>query len=297
MDLTLTLHEQTHPSKSAQAAFDELIGLDQQKEELLAELALLLEPGRVEAWRARYHPGGLALIDAVGRRSPLILLQGDVGCGKTALAHSVGTPLAKLLDRRLVTLETPSNLRGTGRVGELSARIAEAFSQATRRAQEVGAAVLIIDEADDVGTSRSQMEAHHEDRAGLNVLIKQIDAIPRAGVALAVVLITNRSGVLDPALLRRASLQLEFSRPDASARRQLLGKLLAGLNLDNRTLNALAAKSRRKPVAYTYSDLTQRVLRLALRRAITADASLSADHVLDAMAATAPSPAIEKLRG
>jgi SpoVK/Ycf46/Vps4 family AAA+-type ATPase len=223
----------------------------------------------------------------------VVLLSGDVGCGKSVLAGSIGTPLARALDKRVATLETPSDLRGWGHVGELSARITESFGQARRRAREVGAALLVIDEADDVATSRAQMQAHHEDRAGLNVLIKQIDQLSRSNDPLVVLLITNRHDVLDPAVRRRTASHLHFVRPDATARRAVFAHLLEGVHLASTDLDRLAALAERD-VPYSYSDLMVRLARSVLREAQRRDAAVSVEIVLECLGALEPSPLVER---
>ena len=99
-----------------------------------------------------------------------------------------------------------------------------------KRRAEVGrnGGILIIDEGDDLGMSRAEMQAHHEDRAGLNVLIKEINRLARDRARIAVVLVTNRVRALDPALIRRAQVIL-FTRPNAEARRGLFEQLLLGV--------------------------------------------------------------------
>jgi len=82
------------------------------------------------------------------------------------------------------------------------------------RAESIGRGILVLDEADDLATRRGQMQAHHEDRAGVNVLIKQIDQLSKAKAPITVIIITNRADVLDPAVVRRAALRLDFHRPD-----------------------------------------------------------------------------------
>src|SRR5690606_12673165 len=129
----------------------------------------------------------------------------DVGCGKTELANAIGSPLAKLLNKRIKCFETPSNIRRAGRVGEISNRITQAFDSVKMQLGKSEPGILIIDEADDLATSREQNQAHHEDRAGLNVLLKQIDSISREGYSISVILITNRLSVIDPAVIRRAT--------------------------------------------------------------------------------------------
>ena len=289
----LQLLETLHPDKNARAVFDSLIGIDDHKQRLLDELVALLAPGRMERWLKRHHKNGLALTERWTRSVPLVLLSGDVGCGKTALAGSVGTPLAKEVDRRIATLETPSDLRGWGHVGELSARITSAFDQAKRRSRDVGGGLLIIDEADDVATARAQNQAHHEDRAGLNVLIKQIDQVARSKDPLVVVLITNRHTVLDPAVRRRTALHLAFNRPDAPTRHHVFEQLLQGVALTQENLKQLVQRSE-NTIPYSYSDLVDRLARAVLREAIRRNQPVSVCLVLEGLATWKPSPLLRE---
>ena len=293
----LRLLESLHPDKDAQATFEGLVGIDEQKEQLLSELIGLLDPGRLDRWARKHHTKGLALAGRWTKSSPLVLLSGEVGCGKSVLAGSVGTPLAKELDRRVVIMETPSDLRGWGHVGEMSARITEAFDQARRRAKDVGAGLLVIDEADDVATARAQMQAHHEDRAGLNVLIKQIDQLARSRAPLAVLLITNRHAVLDPAVRRRVAMHLSFERPDAASRGAVFTRMLEGVRTTQNDIVKLVAASEPRPVAYSYSDLVDRLGRAVLREAIRRDEAVSVELVLGRLAALEPSPMMEPIAG
>lgn len=288
----LKLFESRHPDKRAQRRYDELIGIDDQKQRLLDDLILLFEPERFTRWRKKHHPT-LPFAEAGQMRSPMVLLSGEVGCGKTALATSVATPLAEALDRDVLTMETPSDIRGWGRVGEISARLTDAFSQAKMRARDVKAGILLLDEADDLATSRAQMQAHHEDRAGLNVLIKQIDILEREQVPLVVVLITNRASVVDPAVLRRAALHLKFERPDQTARKQIFERILAGTDANPRSVSELVRATDDREIPYTASDLFERVGRLALRRAFSVDRPFGADILLETLRSVEPSPLLE----
>ncbi|MDC0721332.1 AAA family ATPase [Nannocystis bainbridge] len=288
----LTLLETKHPDKSARRRFEGLVGIDAQKQRLLDDLVLMFAPKEFEDWRARHHPRGLPFADAGAASSRLLLLSGEVGCGKTALASSVATPLAERLEQRVLVLETPSDIRGWGKVGEISARLTDAFTQAKARAREFDAALLIIDEADDLATSRAQMQAHHEDRAGLNVLLKQLDLLAREKVQLVTVLITNRASALDPALLRRAASHLKFTRPDADARAALFHSMLHKTSTTERDIKALVEASERE-VPFSYSDLTERLGRQALRRAWSADRAFDAAILRETLAELEPSPLIE----
>jgi SpoVK/Ycf46/Vps4 family AAA+-type ATPase len=289
----LSLFETRHPDTGAKRRWESLVGVDAIKQELLDELTLLLDVGRLSAWLGGHHPDGLPVLDTLSG-PPLVILSGDVGCGKTALATSVATPLARELDSKVVTLETPSDIRGWGRVGEISARVTEAFEQAIVRTRAIGRGILIIDEADDLATARAQMQAHHEDRAGVNVLVKQLDRVSRERLPLAVLMVTNRARALDPAVTRRASLHLRFSRPDAAQRRAVMERLLAGTGPSQADLDALVhASEPREGVPFSFSDLTGRLTRAALRAARRRNQPFGAALLLDLLAGITPSPLID----
>jgi AAA+ superfamily predicted ATPase len=288
----LQLLETKHPDRMAKQGFDALIGIDTHKQSLIDGLLLLLTPKGLETWVHRHHPKGLPLAETVQGTSPLVLLAGEVGCGKTALATTIGTPLANTLKEKVLVLETPSNIRGTGMVGELSARVTDTFTQAKAKVGK-GVGLLIIDEADDLGLSRSERQAHHEDRAGLNVLIKQLDLLVREKCRMAVLMITNRARAMDPALLRRASLTLRFTRPGQVERRQLFERMLVGIRHDAQDVEDLVSRSHR-PVSFSYSDLTQRVARTALLASLRRDEPFGPASLLAALDSVEPSPLMEE---
>lgn len=285
----LRLTETIHPTKDGLSDFDALFGIDAIKEALTDELSLILDRKRLEDWGQRHHKGGLGILKAGKSTLPLILLSGDVGCGKTALASCIATPVARAIDKRIVCLETPSDIRGGGHVGEVSSRITDAFTQAKNRAAEVGCALLVIDEADDLATGRSQMQAHHEDRAGVNVLIKQINQLAASRAPIALIIITNRPDALDPAVVRRAALRLNFERPNDAARLAVFRRLLQGATTTEAQLQELVKLTARKP-PYTYSDLTDRIARLALRRCWKANQPFTSAALKAAIGEIDPSP-------
>lgn len=285
----MKLLETRHPSPVAQKAFDRLVGLEEQKAALLDTLEILLARERFTAWQARHHPDGLGVGFLVGDATPLVLLSGDVGCGKTALATSIGSPLAGRLNAPVLTLETPSEIRGHGLVGEISSRVTEAFRQARSAVGPGTFGILFIDEGDDLATSREQLQAHHEDRAGVNALIKEVDRVASDSSRICVILATNRPEVLDPALLRRASLHLSFKRPSGPPLAALWESLLGGVAGD-RDIARLARKCQEREPKYTCSDLVHRVAHVALLRAFRERRRLAVDDFETALASTEPSP-------
>lgn len=292
----MKLRTTRHPDRSSEALFERLVGIDEQKVALLATLELLLDRDRYAAWRHEHHGREFGLGFLVDQSSPLIVLSGDVGSGKTALATSVGSALARRLDRRVTTVESPSDIRGTGLVGELSARITETFAQARSAiGRDVG--ILLIDEGDDLATSREQLQAHHEDRAGVNVLIKEIDRLASDGIPLAVVLSTNRGEALDPALRRRASLNLSFGRPRGNALVDAWRRLLVGIPHDDASLGRLVNACEARTPPYSYSDLAHRVGHRALMSAYGRREAVGLEDLIAAVHVVEPSPVFGDYRG
>lgn len=291
--MDLQLLESKHPYEIAQQHFNNLIAIDEQKEALLGMLRFFFDNTLIDKWREKHHGSELKFLDKIVKSTPLIILAGDVGCGKTELANSIATPLAKLLDKKVHCFETPTNIRGAGRVGEISNRITDAFTQA--KAKIIGGRIglLIIDEADDLATDREQNQAHHEDRSGVNVLIKQIDSISREKSSLAVILITNRLKVLDPAVIRRASQVVLFNRPNAASRKQVFESILSGVNIQKGDIDELVKASGEKNRPYTFSDLVHKIGKQAILRAIEQDRPFGKEILLEVMSTVEASPLIK----
>lgn len=290
--MDLQLIETKHPNHGAQQTYDNLFAIDDQKSVLMRTLTFFFQSTKIEKWHRKHHHNKLSFLTSIVDGTPLIILAGDVGCGKTALANSIGTPLGKALDKRIHTFETPSNIRGSGRVGEISGRITEAFTQAKAKLKGDQLGLLIIDEADDLASDREQDQAHHEDRSGLNVLIKQIDSIGKEKVNLAILLITNRLKALDPAVVRRATQVILFNRPDTEGRKQVFESMLAGSGATKADIEGLVEASDRGEHSYSFSDLVQKVGRQALIKAIEEDRPFDKIILLEVLSQVHPSPLI-----
>lgn len=295
VNTALTLNEYKHPNKPSKKAYDSLIGIDYQKSELLKMLSFMLDGSIVENWKKKHHAKELMLFEHLNTSSPLIILSGEVGCGKTALAQNVGTPLAELMKKTVKVFETPSNIRGGGLVGEISNRITDAFTSAKSKLKDTELGILIIDEADDIATSRAQNQAHHEDRAGLNVLIKQIDLLKKEKSNMAVIMITNRIGVLDPAVRRRTSLHLEFERPVGEKLELVLSLIFENTTYEEKDMKVMLAHFEQKEIPYSFSDLIQRIGKQAMLIAIEKDVPFSLALFNEVLLKTEPSPLITDL--
>lgn len=289
--------ERTFPDSHARAWYERLVGLDEQKRELLLELELLLYPNRLADWSQRQHGSQLQVCEIMATRAPLVLLEGDVGCGKTVLAETVGDALAQQTDSRVHLLKVNTQVRGTGMVGEMTELIVQAFTQAELHADAVRGepVLLLIDEADALAAKRTDQHMHHEDKAGLNTLLQRIDGLRHGQRRMAVMFITNRPDALDPAVRRRAALRLTFGRPNDEVRAELFRRALPELSLPARTITELVSLTGRdgrykSSASFTASDITDRLLPAALRDAYAQKRRLTAEDLVCHAKTMLPTP-------
>jgi len=261
----------TLPDPRGQADFDKLVGLDEYKARLVKETLLLVDPGQLREWNEKYHKGELAAVEYFHSRPPLFVLAGDVGTGKTALARSFGNQVAKLSKVRVELYALSLNSRGSGAVGEMTRLISGAFRQVREAVSRTRAGdgkagrgiMLLIDEADALAQSREATQMHHEDRAGVNALIRGIDDLAADRLPVAVIMCTNRLDAIDPAVRRRAAAVFQFARPSREQRLAVLTGGLMGSGIADRDLALLAdatGVSGGRDYGFTYSDLTQQLI-------------------------------------
>lgn len=290
--MELNLQITKHPNyKIHEIRYNNLMGLDEQKTELLLTLQMLLDKDKLEKWEKKHHGNSLPFIKRGLKLSPLIILSGEVGCGKTELAQTISTPLAKLLQNPVIAMQTPSDIRGNGLVGELSARITSAFTQAKNEIKS-DFGILIIDEADDIASNRDEIQSHKEDKAGVNALIKEIDSIEPEKNKMAVILITNRMSSLDPAVVRRACLHLEFKRPSEKDLPNIFKHILENTSPNETDIDKLAKLAGKHLIPYSYSDLLQKIAKQALLRAISKDIPFDSNALYEVLEKTNPTPLI-----
>jgi AAA+ superfamily predicted ATPase len=288
--------ERTFPDPDARVWYDRLVGLDTHKRDLLLELELLLYPERLAAWSKTQHGSQLKACAIMATRAPLVLLEGDVGCGKTVLAETIGDALAQQTDSRVHLLKLNTQVRGTGMVGEMTELIVQAFTQAAHYADSVGGepVLLLIDEADALAARRTDQHMHHEDKAGINTLLQRIDGLRHGRRRIAVLFITNRPDALDPAVRRRSALRLTFNRPGDDVRAEMFRRSLPELNLSPRTIADLVSLtgqgSKHGSPGFTASDITDRLLPAALREAYAEERRLTGDDLVRHARTILPTP-------
>ena len=277
------------PSTQLDAQAQKLLGFETRYLRVKKRLQLILQANELERWSKMHHQKQLAVIGLLSEQYPLAIFHGDVGTGKTAIANRLARD-AKIEDAILFKLS--NKVRGTGKVGEMGTLIMQAFEDITRSiGPGKGRAFLIIDEGDSLGASRSQDHSHHEDKVGVNTLIQSIDNIRKHGGRIFAILCTNRMEALDAAVIRRASIVEEFTRPSDAERYELFIKDLGDMSFSaidiGKLVNATAA-TKTKP-AWTYSDIRTRLYPAAVSLAFP-NSPLTAEHFHQAVAELGPSP-------
>lgn len=181
--------------------FQDVAGLDEEKEELAEVVEFLKAPAKFTAIGARIPKG--------------VLLVGPPGTGKTLIAKAVAgeadVPFFSISGSDFVEMF----------VGVGAARVRDLFAEAKKNAP----CIVFIDEIDAVARRRgSGLGGGHDEREQtLNQMLVEMDGF---GVNEGIIMIaaTNRVDILDPAILRpgRFDRKVGVGRPDVKGREEIL---------------------------------------------------------------------------
>lgn len=294
------------PDPKAKKLYSALVGIDEVKEHLIKEARLIFNPSLLESWSKKHHKKDITLLEYFKARTPLFIFAGDVGTGKTSLAETFGDCVARNEDISVLLYSLSLKTRGKGLVGEMTQLISSAFTSIEAEAKKVvkpgkkpgSAFVLLIDEADALAQSRESDHMNHEDKAGVNALIRGIDSIASEKLPVIIVLCTNRLNAIDPAVKRRAAVIFEFIRPGIEQRRLILNQSLSDLGFDEKELDHFVTATgplAEREYGFTYSDLSQRLLPKILLDAFP-DKPITFDSAVKVLEKINPTPPFKDLR-
>ena len=187
--------------KHGRVTFDDVAGIDEAKEELEEIVEFLRNPQKFSRLGGKIPKGAL--------------LVGPPGTGKTLLARAIageaGVPFFTISGSDFVEMF----------VGVGASRVRDMFEQAKKNAP----CIVFIDEIDAVGRHRGAGYGggNDEREQTLNQLLVEMDGF-EANDGVIVIAATNRSDVLDKALLRpgRFDRQVVVGLPDVRGREQIL---------------------------------------------------------------------------
>ncbi|MFZ5476915.1 MAG: AAA family ATPase [Myxococcota bacterium] len=289
------------PNDSARRRHERLVGVEAHAKAVARDLHQLFHPHLAARWAERHFGGVPIAVRLLDDLVPLIIFEGDVGTGKSALAETIGDAVARTHDYEVQLFKMSTQVRGHGYVGQMGSLLSLAFKHVSAQWERTSTPVVfIIDEADSLLTARSAEDHHHEDKSGVNTILQQLDDLSKGKAQVAVIAITNRIGVLDPAVRRRATAIYRFDRPNTEQRRALFANLLHGFELSETDLDALADASAPRPganggrsVPFSYSDLTLRILIPQIRECVDQDCPLTLDALIRRLGETQPTPSME----
>ena len=181
--------------------FTDVAGVDEAVEEMTEIKDFLANPAKYQSMGAKIPRG--------------CLLVGPPGTGKTLLARAVageaGVPFFSISGSDFVEMF----------VGVGASRVRDLFQQA----KDASPSIIFIDEIDAVGRQRGAGlgGGHDEREQTLNQLLVEMDGFDQND-SVVLVAATNRSDVLDPALLRpgRFDRQIVVDVPDVKGRERIL---------------------------------------------------------------------------
>ncbi len=181
-------------------SFEDVAGLDEEKEELIEIVDFLKKPEKFYKMGAKIPRG--------------ILLCGKPGTGKTLIAKAIAgeanVPFISMSGSEFIEM-----FAGLG-----ASRVRKLFD----KAKKMSPCIVFIDEIDAIGSRRTNASgAESENNQTLNQLLVEMDGF-ETGETIIVLAATNRPEMLDKALLRpgRFDRQITIAAPDLKGREEIL---------------------------------------------------------------------------
>ena len=186
--------------RKTKITFDDIAGLDEEKEELKEIVEFLKQPKKFTEMGAKIPKG--------------VLLYGKPGTGKTLIAKAI----AGEADVPFISMSGSEFIEMFAGLG--ASRVRKLFD----KARKLSPCIVFIDEIDAIGSRRtSNSGAESENNQTLNQLLVEMDGFS-SEETIIVLAATNRPEMLDKALLRpgRFDRQVTIPAPDLAGREDIL---------------------------------------------------------------------------
>ena len=243
--------------QSIETRFTDVEGIDSAKYELEEIVDFLKNPERYLGSGAKIPRGAL--------------LSGSPGTGKTLLARAIAgessVPFIQCSAASFVEMF----------VGVGAKRVRELFEQARMNQP----CIVFIDEIDAVGKKRASgpMPGNDEREQTINQLLTEMDGFDE-NTGIVVIAATNRSDILDEALLRpgRFDRKIQVSLPSVGGRKKILKVHARGKKLDKSVSLGYLAK---QTTGFSGAELANLLNECAIRAVRDGDGTITEDIVDD----------------
>lgn len=238
-------------SATTGVTWDDIGGLEEAKKQMIEAVEL---PHRHPELFKYYH------------KQPIkgVMLYGPPGCGKTMLGKATATALAAINgsddSTGFIYVKGPEILERY--VGVAEASIRQIFEQARKHKQTYGyPAVVFIDEADAILSKRGSGISSDVERTIVPMFLAEMDGLEDSGAL--VILATNRSDTLDPAIVRdgRVDRKIKIDRPTKEGADQISLLNLKRIPLSNgythKTLSKVVSSELFAPTRVLYEVNTK----------------------------------------
>lgn len=215
MEETGIVRKETANERHA-AAWTELIGVQGQKEQLVAWAVLTLRSASIDRTAT-----------AVNR---LAVVQGPPGTGKTTLARNLASPLSELLGRPVRVIEFASHEAMSGEHGRTQREVHRILTEVVPDLAGDEPTVLVVDEVEALAMHRGQVsletnpvDVHRTTDAAITALDLLADISPN----VVTVMTTNFPELVDGALRSRSDITITVPLPSTEAVTEILRSTLA----------------------------------------------------------------------
>ncbi len=196
-------------------AWNSLLGIDAQKNQLLAWAALSLRAGSLDRNAT-----------AVNR---LALVEGPPGTGKTSLARNLGAPLSTIAESAVRVIEFASHEAMSGEHGRTQREVHRILTETVPHLAGADITVLVVDEVEALAIHRGQVsleanpvDVHRTTDAAITALDLLADICPN----VVTVMTTNFPEIVDSALRSRTDVTVAIPLPTKEAVQEIIQSTL-----------------------------------------------------------------------